>query len=503
MKKPILLAILDGFGLSNEIENNAIKLANTPNLDNYFNNYPTTQINASGLSVGLPEGQMGNSEVGHTNIGAGRVVYQHLTKISKEIKEDNYYKNENILKAINNCKKYNSKFHILGLLSNGGVHSHIDHIKATITLCKNEGLRDVYLHAIMDGRDTNQLSGKGFMEDLSQFMEKAGVGIIASINGRYFAMDRDNRWDRVEKAYNAIIQKGGNVYDYPVVYMQEMYGSGKTDEFIEPSYSSKVEQIKDNDSIFCINFRPDRAREITRVFVDDKFSEFSRQKLDVLYLSMTSYFDEDYKNLHIAYGKDEIKNTLGEYLSNNNLKQLRIAETEKYAHVTFFFNAGVEEANINEDRLLVNSPDVATYDLKPEMSADELTAKLLMEIDKEIYDVIILNYANCDMVGHTGVLNSAVKAVETIDKLIKNVVDKINEKNGVIIITADHGNADKMFDENGVFTAHTTNKVPFCVIGCNDIQLDKNGSLCDIAPTMLDIMNLDKPREMLGKSLII
>lgn len=503
MKKPVLLAILDGFGLSSEIENNAIKLAEPKNLNYYFSNYPFTELMASGLAVGLPEGQMGNSEVGHTNIGAGRIVYQDLTRINKDIEDKTFFKNENILKAIDNCKKNNSIFHIVGLLSNGGVHSHISHIKAIITMCKQNNVKNVYVHAIMDGRDTNPKYGKKFIEDLSQHMEKEGVGKIATISGRYYSMDRDNRWDRVKKGYDAMLHNTKITYNYPVEYIEKNYKDEKTDEFVEPAYLVGSEPIKNGDSIFCVNFRPDRAREITRTFVDKTFNGFCVKHLDIYYISMTNYFDEPYECLHLAYKKEKIENTLGEYLSNNNLKQLRISETEKYAHITFFFNAGLEESFKGEDRILINSPKVATYDLKPEMSAVEVTKRLLSEIEKNEYDLIVLNYANCDMVGHTGVLNSAVLAVKTVDILIKEVVDKVLEKGGVSIITADHGNADKMFDENGVFTAHTTNKVPFCIIGIDNIKLKKGGKLCDIAPTIIDIMNLEKPKEMLGNSLII
>lgn len=503
MKRPILLAILDGFGISSHIENNAIKLAETKNMDNYFSNNPYTEISASGLDVGLPSGQMGNSEVGHTNIGAGRVVYQDLTKITKDIDEKTYFKNEEILNSIKNCKENGGTFHILGLLSNGGVHSHIDHIKATIKMCKENGLKDVHLHAIMDGRDTAPTSGKGFMEEICQYMDKVGIGCVASISGRYYAMDRDSRWDRVKKAYNAMLNENEQEFSYPISYIEENYDNNKTDEFIEPAHCSKCEPIKSNDTIFCINFRPDRAREITRVFVDKDFKEFSVKKLDVYYLSMTKYFDDEYNNLYVAYKKEKLENTFGEILAINNLKQLRIAETEKYAHVTFFFNGGVEEKYIGESRILVNSPNVATYDLKPEMSAPEVTEKLLLEIEKDEYDVIILNYANCDMVGHTGVLDSAVLAVQTVDILLHQVVDAVVKKGGVALITADHGNADKMFDENGIYTAHTTNKVPFCIVGENNVKLRENGKLSDIAPTMLDIMGLKKPKEMTGKSLII
>ena len=502
MKKPLLLMILDGFGIAKK-EGNAIASAKTPNIDKIFSENPITQIGSSGLNVGLPEGQMGNSEVGHTNIGAGRVVYQELTRITKSIEDGDFFENPEFLKAIENVKNNNSKLHIMGLLSNGGVHSHNNHLYALIELAKKNGIKDVYIHAFLDGRDVPPKSGKDFVIECENKLSEIGVGKIASVMGRYYAMDRDNRWDRVEKAYNAMVLGEGDFCESPSKAVELSYNNGVTDEFIVPVVCKKDAQIEANDSVIFFNFRPDRAREITRTLVDPEFSGFNRKNglFPIKFVCMTQY-DATMPNVSIAFKPQSLKNTFGEYIADKGLNQLRIAETEKYAHVTFFFNGGVEKCYKNEDRILVPSPKVATYDLQPEMSAYEVTDKIIESINSDKYDVIILNYANCDMVGHTGIFEAAVKAVEAVDNCVGKVVKAISSKNGVTIITADHGNADKMYDENfKPFTAHTTNPVPFCVVGY-DCNLNDGGKLADIAPTMLDILGIEKPSEMDGISLI-
>ena len=501
MKQPLCLMILDGYGIAPPKENNAIYRAVTPNMDSYLANCPNTLVSASGMDVGLPDGQMGNSEVGHTNIGAGRIVYQELTRITKSIKDGDFFENPVLKSAMESCVKNGTKLHLAGLLSDGGVHSHNTHLYALLEMAKKLGLNEVYVHALLDGRDVPPNSGDGFVKALEEKMAEIGVGKIATVMGRYYAMDRDQRWDRVSLAYNAIAMGKGeeNASAYDAVkasYDKEVY-----DEFVVPTVITKNATVDEGDSFIFFNFRPDRAREITRCFVDSEFDGFAREKFSkVNYVCMTQY-DASMPNVEIAFKPEALTNTLGEILSKNGLSQLRIAETEKYAHVTFFFNGGEEKVYDREDRALIPSPKVATYDLKPEMSAYEVTEEALKRIDSDLYDVIILNFANCDMVGHTGYMEAAVKAVETVDICAKKVVDKITELGGTVIITADHGNADCMVDEDGgPFTAHTTNKVPFVVIG-KDVKLHE-GVLADIAPTMLQLLGIDQPAEMTGKSLI-
>ncbi len=506
--KLTMLMILDGFGENGEERANAVKLANTPNIDKLMKTCPTTDIHTSGLDVGLPEGQMGNSEVGHTNIGAGRIVYQELTRITKSIEDGDFFTNEEFVAAIENCKKYNSKLHIIGLLSNGGVHSHIRHLFGLLELAKRRDFEDVYVHCFMDGRDTPPSSGESFISELEEKMKEKGVGKIATITGRFYAMDRDKRWQRVEKAYNALVKGEGEKATSAIGAVESSYQKEIFDEFIEPTVivngETPVATIGKHDSVIFYNYRPDRAREITRALVDKEFNEFEVEKdLDLYYVCMTSY-DETMPNVHIAFKKEELKNTFGEYISNKGLTQLRIAETEKYAHVTFFFNGGEEKQYKGEDRILVPSPKVETYDLKPEMSAYEVTDKVVEAINSEKYDCIILNYANPDMVGHTGNLEAAIKAIETIDQCVGRVVEAVQKQEGVLLITADHGNAEQMIDykTGEPHTAHTTNPVPLILVGMEEAKL-KEGKLADIAPTMLDIMHLEKPEEMTGESLLV
>ena len=502
MKKPLILMILDGFGI-NSADGNAIKAAKRPNLDKIFSSNPITQIGASGMDVGLPDGQMGNSEVGHTNIGAGRIVYQELTRITKTINEDKLKDNEAIVAAMDNALDKGTSLHLMGLLSDGGVHSHSSHLYGILELAKKKGLKKVFIHAFLDGRDVPPSSAADFIKECIAKTEEIGVGKIATVMGRYYAMDRDNRWERVEKAYAAMVYGEGVQADCPVCAVENSYKDGVTDEFVVPCFIKGGETIKENDSVIFFNFRPDRAREITRTLVDPEFTGFKRKNglFPLKYVCMTQY-DATMPNVDVAFKPQVLKNTLGEYISSLNLTQLRIAETEKYAHVTFFFNGGVEKQYPGEDRILVKSPAVATYDLQPEMSAYEVTDKLIPAIKSGKYDVIILNFANCDMVGHTGVFEATVKAVEAVDSCVGRVIDAIREMDGVAIITADHGNADKMIDSDGEpFTAHTTNPVPFCVVGY-DCELREGGRLADIAPTMLHILNLPKPEEMDGNSII-
>ena len=503
MKKPLILMILDGFGIAGD-KGNAIKAANKPNIDRLFSSNPVTQIGASGMDVGLPDGQMGNSEVGHTNIGAGRVVYQELTRITKSIQDGDFFQNEALCNAIDNAVKNGTALHIMGLLSDGGVHSHNTHLYGILELAKKKGLEKVYVHAFLDGRDVPPSSGKDYVAACVEEMKKIGVGQIATVMGRYYAIDRDNRWERVVKAYSAMVYGEGVKCADPVEAVAASYAEGVTDEFVVPTVIDGAAPIGANDSMIFYNFRPDRAREITRTFVDPDFSGFERKKgfFPLTYVCMTQY-DATMPNVQVAFKPQSLDNTFGEYISNKGLTQLRIAETEKYAHVTFFFNGGVENTYENEDRILVASPKVATYDLQPEMSAYEVADKCAEAIKSGKYDVIILNFANCDMVGHTGVFDAAVKAVEAVDACVGKVTDAIAEMGGVSLITADHGNADKMFEDDGSpFTAHTTNPVPFCVIGY-PCQLREGGKLADIAPTMLQILGLEQPEEMTGKSLIL
>ena len=503
MKKPLLLCILDGFGIAPK-EGNAIEAANTPNLDKIFAENPTTAIGASGMDVGLPEGQMGNSEVGHTNIGAGRVVYQELTRITKSIKDGDFFENEALVKAVDNCVAKGTALHLIGLLSDGGVHSHNTHMYGILELAKRKGLSEVYVHAFLDGRDVSPTSGQGFVADCVAEMEKIGVGKVASVMGRYYAMDRDNRWERVEKAYAAMVYGEGEKADDAVKAVADSYAKDVTDEFVIPTVIEGGKTISEGDSVILYNFRPDRAREITRTFVDEAFDGFERKNgfFKLNYVCMTQY-DATMPNVDVAFKPQTLKNTLGEYVSDMGLSQLRIAETEKYAHVTFFFNGGIEKTYAGEDRILVASPKVATYDLQPEMSAYEVCDKCVDAIRTGKYDMIILNFANCDMVGHTGVFEAAVKAVEAVDTCVGKVVAAVEEMGGATLITADHGNADKMFEEDGSpFTAHTTNPVKFCVVGY-PCELREGGRLADIAPTMLKIMNLPQPAEMDGASIIL
>ena len=495
--------ILDGFGIGKHDNTNAIFNAKKPNIDKLFSSNPITQIGASGMDVGLPDGQMGNSEVGHTNIGAGRIVYQELTRITKTINEDKLKDNEAIVGAMDSALKNGTALHLMGLLSSGGVHSHNTHLYGILKLAKQKGLDKVYIHAFLDGRDVPPSSAAEFVEECMKETEKIGVGKIATVMGRYYAMDRDNRWDRVEKAYAAMVYGEGVEADCPVCAVKNSYAQEVTDEFVVPAVIKGGATIKPNDSVIFYNFRPDRAREITRALVDPDFKGFERKNgfFPLNYVCMTQY-DATMPNVEVAFKPQTLENTLGEYISNLGMEQLRIAETEKYAHVTFFFNGGVEKQYPGEDRILVKSPAVATYDLQPEMSAYEVTDKLVPAIKSGKYDMIIFNFPNCDMVGHIGVFEAAVKAVEAVDTCVGKVIDAVKEMDGVALITADHGNADKMIDDDGEpFTAHTTNPVPFCVVGY-DCELREGGRLADIAPTMLQIMNLPQPKEMDGKSLI-
>ncbi len=501
-KKPLALIIMDGFGIA-PVDGNAIAAAQTPALDKIFAENPMTQIGASGMDVGLPDGQMGNSEVGHTNMGAGRIVYQELTRITKSIADGDFYENEALNLAMDNALKNGTSLHLFGLLSNGGVHSHNEHLYGILEMAKKKGLENVFVHAFLDGRDVPPSSGKDFVADCVAKMNEIGVGKIASVMGRYYAMDRDNRWDRVEKAYAAMVYGEGEHNADPVEAVAKSYELNVTDEFVIPTVIDGTKRIAENDSVVFFNFRPDRAREITRTFVDDEFSGFERRngRFPLTYVCMTQY-DATMPNVEVAFKPQTLENTLGEYLSKMGKTQLRIAETEKYAHVTFFFNGGVEKQYDGEDRILVASPKVATYDMQPHMSAYEVTDKCVDAIKSGKYDVIILNFANCDMVGHTGVFDAAKAAVEAVDKGVKAVTDAIAEMGGISLITADHGNADRMYDVDGSpFTAHTTNPVPFVVVG-KDCELRDGGCLADIAPTMLEILELEQPAEMSGKSLL-
>ena len=486
-------------------------MANTPVMDKLMAEYPFVKGNASGLAVGLPDGQMGNSEVGHMNIGAGRIIYQDLTRITKDIEDGTFFENKVLLQAIENCKKNDSDLHLWGLLSDGGVHSHNSHLYGLLEMAKKNGLEKVYVHAFLDGRDTPPASGKDYVQQLEDKMQEIGVGKIASLSGRYYAMDRDNNWDRVKLAYDSLVTGEGIKATDAVLAMEDSYANDKTDEFVLPTVitdeaGKPLSLVKDGDSVIFFNFRPDRAREITRAFCDDKFTGFERDFLKLTYVCFKDY-DETIPNKLIAFEKEEIKNTFGEFLAAHGKKQLRLAETEKYAHVTFFFNGGVEDPNVDEFRLLVNSPkDVATYDLKPEMSAPEVGMDLVEAIKSDKYDVIVINFANPDMVGHTGVIPAAVKAVERVDSLVGDAVQAIKDVDGVLFICADHGNAEKMIDyETGApHTAHTTNPVPFILVNADPSwKLREGGCLADIAPTLIEIMGMEQPKEMTGKSLII
>jgi len=509
-KKPTVLMILDGYGLNDEKRGNCVANAKTPVINNLMKDYPYVKGYASGLAVGLPDGQMGNSEVGHLNMGAGRIVYQELTRITKEIKDGDFFNNEELLAAIENCKKNNSDLHLFGLLSNGGVHSHNTHLYALLELAKKQDFKNVYVHAFLDGRDTAPDSGKGFVAQLLDKMKEIGVGQIASVMGRYYAMDRDNRWDRVELAYKAMANGEGEKAKDALIAVENSYEAGKQDEFVMPTVIEKdgkpLATVKDNDSVICFNFRPDRAREITRTFCDDTFTGFERGARKLTKFVCFSEYDITIANKSVAFKKVAISNTFGQFLAANNKTDARIAETEKYAHVTFFFNGGVEEPNKGEVRILVKSPKVATYDLQPEMSAIEVCDKLVEAIKSDKYDVIIVNFANADMVGHTGIEKAAIKAVETVDACVGRAVTAIKEVDGTMFICADHGNAEQLVDyvTGGSFTAHTTNPVPFILVNYDDTyKLREGGCLADIAPTLIEIMGLVQPKEMTGKSLLL
>ena len=498
---------MDGFGLAPASPINAISVADTPFLDELFKEAPATQLAASGEDVGLPDGQIGNSEVGHTNIGAGRVVFQELPRITNEIKSGSFFENAVILDAMHKAEERGGALHIMGLMSDGGVHSHNTHTWAFLEMAKRCGLKKVYVHCFLDGRDVSPASGAGYLEECEAKCREIGVGKIATVMGRFYAMDRDNRWERVEKAYNAMTCGEGIHNPDAVAAVRESYRNGVTDTFVEPVICDKDGMVKSGDSIIFTNFRPDRAREITRAFVDDAFNGFTRKtgKLDIYFVCATQY-DEHMPNVKVAFPSVHPENTLGEVLSNLGLTQLRIAETEKYAHVTFFFNGGEEKVFKGEDRVLIPSPkEYPTYDLIPEMSAYKVADEACRRITGGEYDVVIINFANCDMVGHTGVFEAAVKAVETVDKCAEKVVKATGEMGGITLITADHGNADRMVDEDGVtpHTAHTTNPVPFIIAGASPTLKLRRGRLADIAPTMLDIMGYEKPKEMTGESLII
>lgn len=506
--KPTMLMILDGFGINKNTHGNAIAAASKPNLDKIFNTYPNTTLKACGLDVGLPTGQMGNSEVGHLNIGAGRIVYQELTKITKEIEKESFFENKSLNEAMNHVIKNDSALHLLGLVSDGGVHSHIKHLFALLDMAKKRGVKEVYIHALLDGRDVPPRCAIDYIEQLETHMNKINLGKIAVVSGRYYGMDRDNRWERVEKFYN-VMTLGEGIHSQTATKAIELaYDNGQNDEFVIPTTISPTDSspitVNNKDSIIMFNFRPDRAREITRSFVSDNFDGFERKKVikDLCYVCMTQYHAE-MPNVKIAFPPQSLKNTLGEYLAKQDLTQLRIAETEKYAHVTFFFNGGVEAPNKDEDRLLVPSPSVATYDLQPEMSAYTVTEKVLEQINENKYDVIILNFANADMVGHTGEFEASINAIETLDKCVPRIIDAVLAKDGQILLTADHGNADCMLNENDeIVTAHSLNDVPLVHISENPVNLKTGGILADIAPTMLDLMGIAIPDEMTGRSLV-
>lgn len=509
--KPLMLMILDGYGVNPDEYGNAIAHARKPEIDRIFAQYPNTLLGASGLDVGLPDGQMGNSEVGHLNIGAGRIVYQELTRITKSIKDGDFFNNKALLTAVENVKKHDSSLHIMGLLSDGGVHSHMTHLKALIDLAKQNSISKVYLHAFLDGRDVPPKSAGTYIAQITEYMNEQNTGKLATVSGRYYAMDRDSRFERVALAYDALTLGDGDTESDPFTALEKSYENDVTDEFVKPFILSDdgeiTGRIGDNDSVIMYNFRPDRAREITRAFVDKDFKGFERKVFpeNLTYVCMTQY-DASMPDVLVAFPPEKLENTLGEYLASKGLHQLRIAETEKYAHVTFFFNGGVEAPNKNEDRILVPSPKVATYDLQPEMSAFEITDKVIDAVSKDIYDVIILNFANPDMVGHTGVFDAAVKAVEALDKCIPKIVDAVLGKGGTVLITADHGNCDCMLNEAGeTVTAHSTNKVPFLAASPEGqkIKLRSGGILADIAPTMLRILGIPQPEEMTGESLIV
>lgn len=509
-KKPVVLMILDGYGLNDNCDHNAVCEGRTPVMDQLMSQCPFVKGNASGLAVGLPDGQMGNSEVGHLNMGAGRIVYQELTRITKSIQDGDFFDVPEFLQAVENCRKNDSALHLWGLVSDGGVHSHNTHIYGLLELARRNGLDKVYVHCFLDGRDTPPASGKGYVEELEAKMKELGVGKVASVMGRYYAMDRDNRWDRVERAYNALTRGEGGTAVSAAAGIQASYDAEVNDEFVEPFVvvedGKPVATVKDNDSVIFFNFRPDRAREITRAFCDDDFKGFARdRRLNLTYVCFTDY-DDTIANKLVAFKKEAIVNTFGQFLADHDMTQARIAETEKYAHVTFFFNGGVEEPNKGEDRILVPSPKVATYDLQPEMSAPAVCDKLVEAIKSGKYDVVIINFANPDMVGHTGIEDAAIKAIETVDVCVGRAVDAVKEMDGVLFICADHGNAEQLVDyETGTpFTAHTTNPVPFILVNADpSYKLREGGCLADIAPTLIELMGMEQPKEMTGKSLLV
>lgn len=510
MKRPVVLMILDGWGINPNRENNAVLLADTPNLDRLLKTFPHTTILTSGMAVGLPEGQMGNSEVGHLNLGAGRIVYQDLTRISKAIDDGDFFTNPVLLDCITRVKGGGGALHLAGLLSDGGVHSHNTHLYALLELARRQGVEQVYVHPILDGRDTPPQSGAGYLRELEGKLAEIGVGRIATVSGRYYSMDRDNRWERVEKGYRAMVEGVGERFPTADAAITASYAAGVTDEFMVPAVivdgQSPVATIHDGDGVIFFNFRADRAREITRALALDDFTGFDRPRHPRLssYVCMTEY-DATF-GLAIAFAPEELTNILGGVVADRGLRQLRIAETEKYAHVTFFFNGGVEEPFPGEERVLIPSPkDVATYDQKPQMSAFEVTDELLRRLESDTYDVVIINYANCDMVGHTGVLDAAIRAVEAVDQCVGRVVETVRARGGIVLITADHGNAEQMADEQGEpFTAHTTNPVYLILVddSRSGVLLAPGGKLCDIAPTMLDLMGIPQPVEMTGRSLL-
>ena len=506
-KQLTMLMILDGFGKNPKKEGNAVAGAKKTNIDKLMMTCPTAEVYASGKAVGLPDGQMGNSEVGHTNIGAGRIVYQELTRITKSIEDGDFFSIPEFVEAIENCKKNNTKLHIIGLVSDGGVHSHQRHLYGLLELAKRRGLDDVFVHCFMDGRDTLPASGEGYIQKLEEKMKEKGVGKIASISGRFYAMDRDKRWQRVQKCYDAMVFGKGEKATSPTQAIESSYQKEVFDEFVVPTViyngDKPVATIDDGDSVIFFNFRPDRARQITRALVDPEFNEFETKKMNLNFVCMTEY-DATMPNVKVAFKPEKLTNTFGEYISKLGMKQLRIAETEKYAHVTFFFNGGEEKQYEGEDRILIPSPKVETYDMKPEMSAYEVTEKVVEAINSEKYDSIILNFANPDMVGHTGNQEAAEKAIEAVDECVGKIVDALSKHNGKALITADHGNSEQMIDykTGEPFTSHTTNPVPLILYGMDDVKL-KNGKLADLAPTMLDMMGLEKPAEMTGESLLV
>ena len=505
-KKPVMLCILDGFGwVPDQTYGNAIVAAKKPNLDRLFAQYPHTTIGASGMDVGLPDGQMGNSEVGHTNIGAGRIVYQQLTLITKSIRDGSMRKNDVLVRNMKAAIDAGKAIHFMGLTGNGGVHSHIDHLFGLLDMAKDLGAKEIYVHCIMDGRDTDPHSGKEFLGEIQKKLSQLGVGKIATVVGRYYAMDRDNRWDRVEKAYAAFVYGEGEKFADPIAAIQASYDKDVTDEFVLPCITCEGGRVQAGDTIVFTNFRPDRAREITRAFADDAFTGFERKlgRIPVQYVCMAQY-DATMPNVEVAYPPVPLTHVLGEYVAAHGKTQLRIAETEKYAHVTFFFNGGREAPFEGEDRCVIPSPKVATYDLQPEMSAYLVADECKKRIESGKYDMIILNFANCDMVGHTGIFDAAVKAVEAVDKAAGEVIDAVVAAGGAVLLTADHGNADKMYEPDGEpFTAHTTNPVPLLAINCGDVKLREGGVLADLAPTLLQLMELPQPEEMTGKSLFV